>query len=142
MDEILETAPVDFIPTQNTQAYTLLAALSDGKPHIKSELIELLGDDPRSARQALTSQRCGYWLIHNIGDNKAVYQLDERHLSGDIEKDKDARAIAQRRLKDSSMRISEREARRLPRASMEQAEAYANYQERFEFGIREKPKEE
>jgi len=141
MDEILETAPMSFIPPQNTQAYTLLAALSDGKPHHKGELIEVLGDDPRSPRQALTSERYGCWLIHNVGGNKAIYQLDERHLSGDPESDRDARVTALRRLKDNSMGISTREVRRFHKAEREQAEAHANYQERFEFGIREKPKE-
>ena len=141
MDEILETAPMSFIPPQNTQAYTLLAILSDGKPHHKGELIAILGDDPRSPRQALTSERYGCWLIHNLGGKKAVYQLDERHLSGDVEADRDARVIALRLLKDNSMDISARELRRFHRAAIEQAEAHANYQERFEFGIREKPKE-
>ncbi|MFT4574459.1 MAG: hypothetical protein ACI85E_001666 [Marinomonas primoryensis] len=141
MDEILETAPLNFIPPQNTQAYTLLATLSDGRPHHKGELIAVLADDPRSPRQALASERYGCWLIHNVGDKKAVYQLDERHLSGDIEADRDARVIALKRLKDNSMGISAREVRRFHRAVIEQAEAHANYQERFEFGIREKPKE-
>ena len=141
MDEILETVPLNFIPPTNTQAYALLAALSDGRPRHKGELIAVLGDDPRSARQALTSERYGCWLIHNVGDNKAVYQLDERHLSGDAEADRDARVIALRRLKDNSLGISAREVRRFHKAEREQAEAHANYQERFEFGIREKPKE-
>ena len=141
MDEILETVPLNFIPPTNTQAYTLLAALSDGRPRHKGELIAVLGDDPRSPRQALTSERYGCWLIHNVGDNKAVYQLDERHLSGDPEADRDARVIALRRLKDNSLGISAREVRRFHKAEREQAEAHANYQERFEFGIREKPKE-
>jgi len=141
MDEILETVPLNFIPPTNTQAYALLAALSDGSPRHKGELIAVLGDDPRSPRQALTSERYGCWLIHNVGDNKAVYQLDERHLSGDPEADRDARVIALRRLKDNSLGISAREVRRFHKAEREQAEAHANYQERFEFGIREKPKE-
>ena len=141
MDEILETAPLSFVPPQNTQAYTLLAVLSDGKPHHKGELIALLGDDPRSPRQALASERYGCWLIHNVGDKKAVYQLDERHLSGDAEYDRDARVIALKRLKDKSMGISAREVRRFHRAEREQAEAHAYYQQRFEFSIREKPKE-
>ena len=141
MDEILETVPLNFIPPTNTQAYALLAALSDGRPRHKGELIAVLGDDPRSPRQALASERYRCWLIHNVGDNKAVYQLDERHLSGDPEADRDARVIALRRLKDNSLGISAREVRRFHKAEREQAEAHANYQERFEFGIREKPKE-
>ena len=46
MDEILETVPLNFIPPTNTQAYALLAALSDGRPRHKGELIAVLGDDP------------------------------------------------------------------------------------------------
>ena len=128
MDKILLTAPMEFIPPPNTLAYKFLLLLSDGMSHKKIEALAALEDDPRSARQALTSETYGYWLIHNLGDKKGIYQLDERHLSGDIELDK-----------DRSKKQCEKERKRYSKALREQAEAYANYQQRFEFTPKEKP---
>ena len=139
MDKILSTCPAEFIPPSHTMAYKFLALLVDGKPHAKAGILAALEDDPRSARQALTSETYGYWLIHNLGDKKGVYQLDERHLSCDVELDKDARAIAAKQLKDRSRRQCEREQMRYEKALKEQAEAYENYQQRFEFNPKEKP---
>ena len=139
MDNIILTAPAKFIPPINTAAFKLLAILSDGKPHVKAEVLSVLGDDPRSARQALTGKTYGHWLIHNSGSKKAVYQLDTRHLSGDHVLDGEARIIAFKQLKDRSKKQSERETRRYPKALREQAVAFAIYQERFNFTKEEKP---
>jgi len=139
MDKILLTTPIEFIPPTNTIAYKFLTLLADGKPHTKAEIIEALDDDPRSARQALTSETYGYWLIHNLGDKKGIYQLDERHLSGDPELDRDARTIALKQLKDRSKKQCERERKRYSRAIKEQVEAYTMYQQRFNFKEREEP---
>jgi hypothetical protein len=132
MDKILATAPLYFIPQENTNAYRFLFLISDGKPHAKSEILFSLGDDPRSARQALTCEAGGNWLIHNIGDGKAVYQLDERHLSGDRDLDMEARVVAQRQLKDRSYIQCQNEINRLAKAKNEQLEAATNYAIRFE----------
>ena len=139
MDKILLTVPLEFIPPPNTIAYRFLELLADGQSHAKAEILAALEDDPRSARQALTSATYGYWLIHNVGDKKGIYQIDERHLSGNLELDKDARAIAAKQLKDRSKRQCEKEMKRYNKALQEQAEAYANYQQRFEFKLIEKP---
>ena len=139
MDKLLLTAPNHCIPPQNTMAYRLLSLLADGKKHPKLEILFALGDDPRSARQALTSETYGHWLIHNLGVKKGIYQLDERHLSGDSQLDEDARAIARKQLKDRSKQQCERERKRYPKALKEQALALSIYQQRFDFTLKEKP---
>ena len=92
-----------------------------------------LGDDPRSARQSLTSANHGYWLIHNHGIRKAKYQLDDRHLSGDPELDKDARIQAEYQLKTKSKKQCVNEMNRFDRAAAEFDLAYTNFQLRFKF---------
>jgi len=139
MDKIIATAPIRYIPPLNVIPYHFLSLLADGNPHSKEEILIALGDDPRSARQALTGKAYGYWLIHNIGDKKAVYQLDRAHISGDRDLDRKARAIALKRLKDKSKKQSEREKDRLPKAIKEQAKANSIYQECFQFFEKEKP---
>jgi len=139
MNKILLTTLLQHIPSINTRAYKLLALLADGTPHTKTEIMIALGDDPRSARQALTGKAYGYWLIHNTGAKKAVYQLDERHISGNSKLDSDARVIACKRLRDRSKQQCERETNRYPRAIREQIEANTIYQECFNFTEQEKP---
>jgi hypothetical protein len=134
MDRLFLSAPIQCIPSNNTAAFRFLSLLADGEPHAKEEVLMVLGDDPRSARQALTSETYGFWLIHNIGEKKAAYQLDARHLSGDMEKDRDARTIALKQLKDRSKKQCERERKRYPRAVKEHTEALVIYQQRFDFG--------
>lgn len=133
MNVILMNAPRHFTPAAGTLAHKLLSLLSDGKPHTKAEIIGVLGDDPRSPLQSLTGSTYGFWLIHNIGDKKAIYQLDERHLSGCSQEDETARVIARKRLKDRSKAQCEREVKRLPKALKELQEALEEYQRCFKF---------
>jgi len=86
--------PHGYIPSIGTQAYKLLSVLSDCLPHPKRELLLALEDDPRSALQILRGECCGFWLIHNLGDSKGIYQLDYRHLSGSFDSDQEARSLA------------------------------------------------
>ena len=104
------------IPRHNTRAHKILAILLDGKPHPKTELVLALGDDPRSPLQRLRNEAYGFWLIHNIGEHKAIYQLDSAHLNGCPFQDIKARAKAKAILKKRSRTQAEREFRRLSHA--------------------------
>ncbi len=129
MDKLLHI-PGKYMPEVNTQAYKLLSVLFDGLFHPKKELLSVLNDDPRSALQALRGARYGYWLIHNIGDKKGVYQLDSRHLSGDVDVDREVRAEAEIAFRKRSRSQAERESERLPEAvtAEEQAKSRAKDQ--------------
>ena len=104
-----------YIPSLNTQARRLLDILWDGQDHSSLELMTTLEADPRSALQSLRKDY-GFWLIHNTGDKKGRYQLDERHLSGIPELDRQARIEAELKYNEKSYKQSEREARRRSRA--------------------------
>lgn len=103
------------IPTLNTQARRLLDILWDGQDHTSLELMTTLEADPRSAIQALKKD-WGFWLIHNTGGKKGRYQLDERHLSGIPELDRQARIEAELIYNEKSYKQSERETQRRPKA--------------------------
>lgn len=133
MEIISLNTPSNALPPLGTQARLVLDLLSDGEPHPKTELITLLGDDPRSALQSLTGRTYGFWLIHNISDRNAVYQLDERHLSGCRQLDEDARVIAHKRLAERSKGQCQSEIKRLPKALREHAVVSEQYQQRFNF---------
>ncbi len=116
MDMFINTS-ICFIPNTGTQPRLLLEALWDGCNHTTEELHIILGSCPRSALQAL-KRDWGFWLIHNIGDLKGNYQLDERHLCGIPELDMQARLEAELRYNRKSLNQSEREAYRQPSARL------------------------
>jgi len=120
-----------YIPATNTQAYTLLSILSDGENHTKQNIMCVLGDDPRSPLQALRGEKYGFWLIHNTGIKKGQYQLDQRHLTGDINDDHEARLEAEIILRKRSRKQAEHEIARYPLALA--AEEKALIQQSFEF---------
>lgn len=107
--------PIRFIPTENTKARLLLEILWDGQDHSSLELMNKLGTDPRSAIQSL-KRDWGFWRIHNTGGKQGQYQLDERHLSGVSELDKQARHESELIYKEKSYKQSERESKRKKRA--------------------------
>ncbi len=132
--------PSQYMPKATTQAYKLLAVLADGHRHDKQELMVVLADDPRSPLQALRGESHWFWLIHNIGSHKGIYQLDKRHLSGDRDIDFEARKQAEIEFRECSRKQAERETNRLPRAIEAESLAKASMQNSFNFPIR-KPAE-
>ncbi len=141
MMENLHYLPSQYMPSMNTLAYKLLAVLADGQAHEKQELLLALEDDPRSPLQALRGESHWFWLIHNIGSPKGVYQLDKRHLSGNRDVDLEARLEAQIQLLECSRLQAERETLRLPRAIEAESLAKASLQETFDFSNK-KPEED
>jgi hypothetical protein len=96
-----------------------------------------LGGGFRYYLQQLTGEYHQYWLINSEpieskGKNQSRYWLDERHFSGDWEKDKDARTIAKKQYKDRSYYGSKNAVKRLKQAKKEKAEADKEYQQRIE----------
>lgn len=120
--EAFNHVPRSHIPSTGTQAAKVLGLLSDGQAHTNMELLQLLECDSRSALQDLRGKTYGYWLIHNVGDNNGVYQLDESHLSGCSSQDANARLKRQRQLLTNSKNQAERESMRLPRAQKKLSE--------------------
>jgi len=130
------------IPAMGTQARKVLELLSDGLSHPKKDLINILEDDPRSALQALRGKQYGFWLIHNIGDKKGVYLLDERHMSGDKDDDISARIKSEIQFRERSTELAQRESNRLPKALLEEVRTKSRLQQSFDFlllGIKKKP---
>jgi len=121
--------PSQFMPKVNTQAYKLLAAIADGHKHDKQELMVVLDDDPRSPLQALRGEKHGFWVIHNVGSTKGVYQLDECHLSGDRDIDQQVRVQAELKFLKCSRQLAERETMRLPKAAKSLAQESFNFSE-------------
>ncbi|MBV1911964.1 MAG: hypothetical protein KUG78_21925 [Kangiellaceae bacterium] len=121
------------MPAINTLAYKLLAILADGLPHPKKDLMSVIGDDPRSALQVLRGEAHGFWLIHNIGSPKGVYQLARRHLSGNRELDIQARTQRELAYLQATRRKAEMETERLPRAIKQEVEAKLRIQQSFSF---------
>ncbi|GAA59364.1 hypothetical protein P20652_1225 [Pseudoalteromonas sp. BSi20652] len=68
LTEVFKTTALEVIPVQNSNAYKLLKALADGKPHQRNNLALStdLGETMRSALQQLRSKSYGYWLIHSV----------------------------------------------------------------------------
>lgn len=135
--------PSSYLPSLATQAYIILSILSDGEPHPEMELIMALGGSPRSAIQALRGESHGYWFIHNLNDGtnqKAIYQLDDRHLCGDELGDAEARSQRKVKLLKDSREQAQSETERLSTAIEREEEALAEYQQCFEFAsTKEKP---
>ncbi|MEH6445298.1 MAG: hypothetical protein V7784_15495 [Oceanospirillaceae bacterium] len=115
--------PRSHIPPADTNGIKVLSILADGEIHQKVELIHVLGDDPRSALQSLRGGTYGYWLIHNIGKKKGVYQLDKRHLQGNSQEDSAARLEREISLKMLSRELAESEIKRLTKAIQAEHEA-------------------
>ncbi len=121
------------MPAINTLAYKLLAILADGLPHPKKDLMSVIGDDPRSALQALRGESHGFWLIHNTGSPKGIYQLAQRHLSGNRDLDIQARTQRELAYLQETRRKAEMETIRLPRAIQLETEAILRVQQSFSF---------
>ncbi len=128
--------PGQYMPSADTLAHKLLAVLADGQEYTKQELMEVLGDDPRSPLQALRGPSHGFWLMHNLGSQKGIYQLDGCHLSGNRELDLKARSQAELNYLECSRQQAERETQRLPRAIEAESLAKASMQESFDFSKR------
>lgn len=114
MDKFINT-PQEYIPTLNTKPRKLLELLWDGQDHTSFDLMMALEGDPRSPIQSL-KRDWGFWLIHNTGGKQGRYQLDERHLSGITDLDRQARLEAELMYKEKSYKQSERETQRRPKA--------------------------
>lgn len=125
--------PGKYLPLPTTHAYRLFSILCDGLPHRKTELMNTLNDDPRSALQSLRGPTHGFWLIHNIGRPKGVYQLDSRHLSGDRDLDLQARIERELQYLAESRAKAQSEQRRLPNAIRAEIQAQERIQQSFEF---------
>lgn len=132
MDKLLYLSN-NYIPSTNTLAYKLLAILADGLNHSTSELNRHLGTDPRSSLQRLKNDSYGFWLVHNTGNPKGIYQLDKRHLSGDRKLDIKARTERELEYLRETRKIAEAGTIRLPRAIKEEAEAKLRLQKSFSF---------
>lgn len=133
MDKYTNITP-RYIPTLNTQARRLLDILWDGQDHSSLELMTTLEADPRSALQSLRKDY-GFWLIHNTGDKKGRYQLDERHLSGIPELDRQARREAEYSYKKHSNDINEAEIQRQLKAKEELKLAKENLEKEQQLNI-------
>ena len=127
--------PSQYFPAPNTQARKALMIVADGLSHPKADFFQELGDDPRSALQALRGDAYGFWLIHNLGDKKGIYQLDSRHLSSNRGLDQQARIQAEIEYTERSRKKSEQGAKHLPKALENEAaaKAKASQQHSFEF---------
>ena len=123
----------EYMPPMGSPYYLLLNLLSDGAQHLKSELYEVLGDDPRSALQVLKGERYGFWNIENLGTKKGVYRLDARHLSGDRQLDFDARLEREYELRDQSYIQALKETGRLVTAKVMRSQAVNKMQAAFNF---------
>lgn len=122
-----------YMPAINSLSYKLLNILADGNSHSTKELTLSIECDPRSALQALKGERHGYWLIHNIGGFKGIYQLDKRHLSADREQDRQARTRRELEFLTCTRRKAETETIRLPKAIQQETEAKLRHQQSFSF---------
>ena len=139
----LHYLPGYYFPRVNTQAHKALRLLADGRLHSKQEFLQLLSDDPRSALQSLRGETHNYWLIHNSGDTKGIYQLDDRHLSGNRNLDQLARNQAAMMYWERSKTQSEKAIGNLPIANQKLSESRfkAEAQPSFDFTEKEKPAE-
>lgn len=109
-------APSDSIP-HSWAPRAVLLILSDGKSHLKDELLIAIGDDPRWPLQSLGSETHCFWKIDNVSaGGKGIYQLDPRHLSGCAKADSEARNERRRQLSERSLKQAQRESARLPAA--------------------------
>jgi hypothetical protein len=130
--DVFNVAPLEAIPKSNTKAYYLLFWLVDGKKHDRNKLIfdPLLGESMRSALQDLRGDKLSHWLIHSSVCERTgakTIQLDPRHLSGDIEKDAEARRERRKQLKEVSAKEATQGRIREPRALRERGVAQAEY---------------
>lgn len=130
-NRILAILPDEVIPRRGNKAWILLGLLLDGLPHTKMECYLALGNDPRGPYQSLTGEEFGFWLIHNIANPSAlaVYQLDQRHLTGLPADDASARLDAEIRYRMRSRRVAQRETVRLGKALTEFQSAIQKKQE-------------
>tara|TARA_R100001369_G_C3190120_1_gene143498 strand:- start:64 stop:477 length:414 start_codon:yes stop_codon:yes gene_type:complete len=119
--DVFNGIPSEFLPAIGTSEYKALQLLSDRQSHPKIEFLTLLGDCPRSVFQRLWGERFEFWNIRNIGVSKGVYVLDERHLSGDLKLDAQARSEAKVEYRKRSKSQSECGAKHLPKAREELA---------------------
>lgn len=132
LTEVFKAAALEVIPEQNSNAYKLLKALADGKPHQRNNLALStdLGETMRSALQQLRSKSYGYWLIHSVkieGTKKTLLQLDPRHLSGDTDKDRAARRERRKELGTESHKQAVQGRKREPKAFKEMTDAKKEY---------------
>ncbi|MGY8873100.1 MAG: hypothetical protein ACKVJE_21970 [Pseudomonadales bacterium] len=112
----------------------VLLILSDGKAHPKSDLLIVIGDDPRSPLQSLGSETHRFWKIDNVSaGGKGIYQLDPRHLSGCPKADSKARRERMRQLSERSLKQAQRESARLPAAIKTDIKARSEDQQGFDF---------
>ncbi len=133
MMENLHYLPSQYMPSINTLSYKLLAVLADGEEHPKQELMNALEDDPRSALQSLRGESHGFWLIHNKGNPKGIYQLDNRHLFGERKIDYEARKQAEIEFRERSRKQAEQGTNRLSRAIEAETLAKSSMQNSFNF---------
>ena len=128
----LSAAPLEAIPKANTKAYQLLLWVIDGKKHDRSKLIldPKLGETLRVALQDLRGDKLLHWFIHSDvceHSGAKTIQLDPRHLSGDKERDAEARRERRKQLKEVSAKEATLGRIREPKALREMNEAQIAY---------------
>lgn len=131
LTNLFPAAPLKAIPTCKSKgAFTTLKILSDGLPHSRDELTKLLGETWRSALQDLRGDRFQYWLIHSVKQPNgmpSLLQLDQRHLSGNLEHDAAARLERRKQLKRDSFKEAQQGWKRMPKAHNAMIEADSDY---------------
>lgn len=132
LTEVFKAAPLEAIPNQTVDAYKLLKALADGKPHARDDLAKStgLGETMRSALQRLREKSGGYWLIHPVplkNSRKTLLQLDPRHLTCDIEQDRAARRERRKKRGEDSYKQAIQGRKREPKAHKEMTDANKEY---------------
>lgn len=133
LTEVFKAAPIDAIPNQfnatgtPNQSYTLLRLMIEEQNKLGylslTKIFEVFKNDGRSPRQRLENDRFKYWLIdrEEDPDTKIIigYKLNERHLLGDPEKDKEARQIRRKELAEESLALATNGRKREPKALKE-----------------------
>ena len=113
------------MPAKGSKAFTLLILLVLNEFLEKDKALAYLNDDPRSPLQQLRGRQYGYWNIHNVGEKKAVYVLDSRHLISEPRSDTKARLEARVVLADRSYKQCLRESQRIAKAYGEFCSAHS-----------------
>ena len=135
LSDILKAAPLEAIPKQFSYSYLYLKLLIQEQLCesiflSEKKALEVLGKDPRSARQRLMNEASNFWNIIPVYDDKGLIigrKLDPRHLSGDPELDQAARRERQKQLRVISHKQAVQGRKREPKAFTEMTVANKEY---------------
>ena len=122
----LQSVPAHTIPPIGSKHRIMLELYLDGKEVRESDLTPKLGRNFRGIFQALTGDRFGHWHFIDVIENGIIEAryLDKRHLSGDYNQDKTARAERKIILKSKSHKVALLGASRVPKSQADLCKAY------------------